>query len=292
MAVVYGELLGELRPSRLAQSATPGAQVVLSSISHGASAGPRWSGLTLRFVGRGTEHYTIEGRHYRVDEHQLMIAPQMLGSEVEIRRNGGFNTLGLCIFLPDPGDGTAALVDGPIVLPVSCGLGDTLKSALRRIHTPLRCDEEPARAARDARLQLGHTLGEIDRQLAVVPAVRRRTRFETVRRMNLARAYLHHVTSRTVSLDELAVAAAVSPFHLLRGFRDCFGETPAAYHRRLRLTLAREAAVNDGQTYAFVADRFGFAGGASFSHAYRRTFGTAPVRQLAARSRLTTEAAR
>lgn len=103
--------------------------------------------------------------------------------------------------------------------------------------------------------------------------------------MNLARAYLHQVTNRAVPLDELARETAVSPFQLLRTFRDCFGETPASYHRRVRLSLARELAEEKGLSYAFVADRFGFAGGASFSHAYRRTFGKSPVRELGARAK-------
>lgn len=283
VSVSYRELAGELRASPNSGTETPGPSVILSSISKGASAGPNWSGLTLRYVGRGTEHYRVAGQYCRVGEDQMMISPQVLGSEVEIK-GGAELTLGLCIFLPHDADDVAALVDGPVVLPASCGLGIILRNSLRRLKAPVRSADEPLRIAMEAKVALRDTLAALDAQVDRAPGIKRRTRFESVRRLNLARAYLHDVTDRAVSLEELGAAAAMSPYQLLRSFRDCFGETPAAYHRRLRLTLAHRAAAEQGLTYAFVADRFGFAGGASFSHAYRRTFGRAPVRTLGCRA--------
>lgn len=133
MTVTYRELLGELKPATTERSLTPGVNVVLSSISHGASVSPSWSGMVLRYVGRGAEHYKIGGRYYRVGDDQLMIAPQTFGSEVEIRKGELAETLGLCIFFPELGDGSESLIDGPIVLPSSCALGERLKQALRRL---------------------------------------------------------------------------------------------------------------------------------------------------------------
>lgn len=281
MSVAYGELIGELKPSPDRRNAAAVTAVVLSSISHGASVGPQWQGLTVRYVGRGVEHYSIAGRYYRLGEDQLMIAPQILQSEIEVRRSECKGTLGLCVFLPELDGGAELLVDGPVVLPARCGLGTMLKRSLKRLNAPVRSVDEPDRIALETRSGLSETIHLLDSQIDQVPGVKRRTRFEAVRRLNLARAYLHAVTDRGVPLDELAKEVAISPFQLLRGFRDCFGETPAAYHRRLRLSLAREMAERDGLPYGFVADRFGFAGGASFSHAYRRTFGAPPVRSLA-----------
>lgn len=279
MAVAFGELRGELKPASSLVIGPPTTTVVLSSITHGSACSAGRKGLTLRYVGRGTEHYSIAGRYHRLDEDQLMIAPQALGAEVEVRRGNG-TTLGLCIFLPTTPDDCGDLIDAPIVLPASCGFGDVLRESLRRLNAPNRDPSELELIARQASTQLAATIDELERQVELVSGLKRRTRFESVRRMNVARAYLHHVTDRAVPLDELARETAVSPFQLLRSFRDCFGETPAAYHRRLRLNLVREMVEESGLSYAFVADRFGFAGGASFSHAYRRTFGEPPVRRL------------
>ncbi|WP_116089935.1 AraC family transcriptional regulator [Sphingomonas crusticola] len=280
MKVAYAELSGELSGRSIEDDATQRAWVIRSNILHGHAVGPQWHGLTLRYVGRGTEHYRIGGRHYRVGDDQFMIAPQQMGSEAEIRRSELKGTLGLCIFLPT-GDGAAdLLVDAPVILPASCMLGTALRNALQRLSLPAPAIDEPWRVAAEAKRLAAETLLALDDQVEAVAGLKRRTRFEAVRRMNSARAYLHSVTSRPVPLDELALEVAVSPFQLLRSFRDCFGETPASYHRRLRLNLARHAVEGDGHSYAFVADRFGFADGSSFSHAYKRTFGEPPVRRL------------
>jgi AraC-like DNA-binding protein len=281
MTVGYRELIGELKPASGRHAPLPGATVVYSRISHGGAAGALARGLTVRYVGRGAECYSIAGRYCRLGEDQLMIAPQQLASEVEVRRGEEAGTLGLCVFIPQLDDGAELLVDGPIILPAICALGSLFRRSLKRLNGPVRSLDEPNRIALETVSRLTETIHALDGQVDLVPGVKRRTRFEAVRRLNLARAYLHSVTDRGVPLDELAREVAVSSFQLLRGFRDCFGETPAAYHRRLRLNLAREMAERDGLPYAFVADRFGFAGGASFSHAYRRTFGVPPVRAIA-----------
>lgn len=280
MRVAFGELLGELRQTELASGEAKGALVIRSSISHGGSTGPRWPGLTIRYVGRGIEHYTINGRYYRVCEDQFMVAPQILGSQVEVRRSERENTLGLCVFLPEIGEDLELLLEAPIVISASCDLGRSLRNSLTCINSPQRGLEAPERIACETRAELRNTLAALDRQVESVPGLKRKTRLEAVRKMNLARAYLHQITNRPVSLDELAKEVAVSPFHLLRCFRDCFYETPAAYHRRLRLTLARETAHREDQLLRFVADRFGFAGGDSLSHAHRRAFGHSPSRSL------------
>ena len=89
--------------------------------------------------------------------------------------------------------------------------------------------------------------------------------------------------SSTFTLGELAAAVGASPFRLLTAFQKCFGDTPASYHRKLRLTLALDEAKRRGQPISTIADEFGFAGASSFSHAYRRSFGHSPLWRKSAR---------
>jgi transcriptional regulator GlxA family with amidase domain len=98
----------------------------------------------------------------------------------------------------------------------------------------------------------------------------------------VARGYLHAVTERPVELAELAKAAGISRFQLLRSFRDAFGAPPGAYHRNLRLRLAKQEIDRKALSCSEAAHRFGFADCSSFSHSYRRAFGEAPIRSLAA----------
>ncbi len=281
--VAYGEFRGQLQPSLASGDSDVPNRVVFSNISHGSLARPGAAGVVVRFVGRGTEHYSIGQRYYAVNEDQFMIAPRPLGSEVEIRRTEREGTLGLCIYLGEIGEGLEQFVEAPIVLPAICELGLRLKDALSRLVRPMRPSDVHERIVDESRVILHETILRLEGQIDAVPGLKRRTRFEAVRRLNLARAYLHSVTDRAVPLSELASEAAISQFQLLRSFRDCFGETPAAYHRRLRLNLARELVKKEGLDYASVADRFGFSSGASLSHSHRRTFGNPPIRSLESR---------
>ena len=123
-------------------------------------------------------------------------------------------------------------------------------------------------------------LEEAVRVLDGIPALKPATRYETFRRLNIARGHLHAVTDRAVELPELARIAGISRFQLLRHFRDAFGAPPAAYHRNLRLRLAKAEIDRHLLSCGDAAQRYGFADCSSFSHAYRRAFGASPIRSL------------
>ncbi|MGZ2412777.1 AraC-like DNA-binding protein [Sphingomonas sp. F9_3S_D5_B_2] len=113
-------------------------------------------------------------------------------------------------------------------------------------------------------------------QSAQVKAAKAATRYEMLRRATLAQSFLHSILHRAVGLDELGRVVGSSPFQLLRAFQHCFGETPASYHRKLRLRTAMAEAQRRRVTIAHVSDDYGFAGASSFSHAFRRVFGHSP----------------
>lgn len=79
-----------------------------------------------------------------------------------------------------------------------------------------------------------------------------------------------------ISMDELAAAAAVSPFHFLRIFEQVVGVTPGQYMLRMRL---RRAAVNlrrSDDAIAAVASDCGFADLSTFNRQFRRATGLTP----------------
>jgi transcriptional regulator GlxA family with amidase domain len=61
-------------------------------------------------------------------------------------------------------------------------------------------------------------------------------------------------------------------------FRKSIGETPGAYCLRLRLNAARRLVLDTQVSMAEVAARTGFSSATSFSRAFSRAFGVAPVR--------------
>lgn len=273
--VAYGEIHGLLERG---EPQPPGLDlVVLSNIERGAETSAGAEGLVLRYVARGCENYRIAGRSYRLEAGRMMITPHDGGAECEVRNVDRAGTLGLCTLIRGvPEDFGWAF--GPMVMSGHGSLGMLMRDSVRALSTAPR--GKPALASRliaGLRSGLPNVSEAILAQAGAVYAAKPATRVEMVRRANLAQAYLHAVVDRAVDLRELAAAVCVSPFRLLTAFQQCFGETPASYHRKLRLTLALQEAQSRHAPISVVSDQFGFAGASSFSHAYRRAFGRAPV---------------
>jgi AraC-like DNA-binding protein len=278
---LYDELNGHMHCRDVTEFGRVEGKVVLSDVTHGSHAGTRMHGTGIKYVAHGTEHYTIGGRNYAVHAGQFLCMSQSLEYHGEVKR-GGERALGICMFVPadNVGGQGSDLFEVPLVFSADCSaLGRLLRVRHKAMVQPAA--DRPALAgnllaAVEAQLEplMVETLSALD----ALPGLKKATRYESLRRLNRARGYLHDVTDRAVDLPELATYAGMSRFQLLRYFRDCFGAPPATYHRQLRLRLAREAVERSGLSWADAAHRFGFSDGSSLSHAFRRTFGEAPVR--------------
>jgi AraC-like DNA-binding protein len=277
--VTYVEYHGWLEPTGQHRPDS-GDIVVFSNIERASAMSPARPGLCIRYVGRGAEGYRIDDRGLRVREGEIMIAPQTNGAEIDVRPGERQGTLGLCVLIaPEPEAEQLPWMFGPLVLNSACTpLGRIMEQQVKLFSDPTkRKQEEAAILSRELRAALpGVTKAVVD-QAAAMDAAKPATRFELVRRASLAQSYLHSVVDRPVSLEEVAVAVGASPFQLLRAFQKCFGDSPAAYHRQLRLNRVVEEAQRRDISLATAAQLFGFADGSSFSHCYKRTFGRSPV---------------
>lgn len=87
--------------------------------------------------------------------------------------------------------------------------------------------------------------------------------------------YLAADIQRTPALDELAAAAGMPRFQLLRAFRRETGVTPHGYLLQLRLRCAQEL-LTAGHTVARAAAESGFYDQAHLHRHFRRTFAATP----------------
>jgi AraC-like DNA-binding protein len=78
-----------------------------------------------------------------------------------------------------------------------------------------------------------------------------------------------------VRLDDLSQTSGLSPFHLLRVFRQATGLTPHAYLNQLRVGRAREL-LRGGHAPADAALRTGFADQSHLTRHFRRLVGVTP----------------
>ncbi len=61
------------------------------------------------------------------------------------------------------------------------------------------------------------------------------TKFEIFKRLLIAKEYLEDNLSSNISLDELALVACLSKYHLIRTFKLVFGKSPGQYHIDLKV---------------------------------------------------------
>lgn len=245
--------------------------------------------LALKYVARGRVIHRYGAKQHVVQAGQFICVPSNVAGELEVPRSGGSSMIGICAFMPMP-DPPHWMAEGAIEQPLtfsasSSRIGRMLQLAISDLRRPAPGRTGRAEAVLTAlRSGLEPLLEETLANIDALPSVRAATRYELLRRLNLARGHLHDVTDRAVGIAELARVAGISQFELLRNFRRCFGVPPATYHRLLRLRLAMEQVEREAMTCAQAAQAFGFADGSSFSHAYRRAFGAAPVRTLTAQT--------
>jgi len=141
---------------------------------------------------------------------------------------------------------------------------------LRRPLLPDRCESR----LRNAVARLG-----IHGHRAAAHAARARPRHGVA----CAREHLRANPTQNITLDELAAAAGLSMFHLVRAFCRAYGLTPHAYQMQLRLARARRL-LAEGRSVSYVTYEAGFADQSHLTRRFADFYGLTPAkyaRQLA-----------
>ena len=116
----------------------------------------------------------------------------------------------------------------------------------------------------------------LKREISNLPAVRASTREELWRRANRARDYLHAHLSASISLSDVAAAACLSPFHLLRVFQAVFHQTPHQYLNDCRLDRAKFLLQKTRIPVTAICLECGFSSLGSFSALFHKRCGMSP----------------
>lgn len=133
--------------------------------------------------------------------------------------------------------------------------------------------EEKLRALLAAMFQ---TQEAVKSQTEELPALRASTREELWRRINRARDYLHAHLGSAVRLSDVAAAACLSPFHLLRTFHSAFRLTPHQYLNQCRLERAKFLLEKTRIPITGICLDCGFTSLGSFSALFHKSCGMSP----------------
>lgn len=101
------------------------------------------------------------------------------------------------------------------------------------------------------------------------------------RKIEAARAFMAERLEKNLSIDDIAAAAGLSPYHFLRAFRESTGLTPHKYLLVLKVNRSKEL-LEGGASAAEAAHRLGFADQSHFSRIFRECAGVPPGRYLKA----------
>ena len=131
-------------------------------------------------------------------------------------------------------------------------------------------------ALQEAALSVVDRSSSLTRMSRRLKVMRPATRLELVRRLHQARDFMRSSLGDSLSLDAIARAASLSPFHFHRSFRAFFDETPHQFVIRLRLDHAADRLRRTNAPVTDIALAIGFESPAHFSRAFKGRFGSSP----------------
>ncbi|MEN0003901.1 MAG: helix-turn-helix transcriptional regulator [Bacteroidota bacterium] len=118
----------------------------------------------------------------------------------------------------------------------------------------------------------------VNGQLQALPATRHTTKEELSRRLSIAYAYIADHFQTTITLEEVAKAAMLSKYHLLRSYKSFYGITPYQHALQCRLAKAKNQLLQTpSKSITTIALDAGYADRRTFSKAFKQAFGIAPT---------------
>jgi AraC family transcriptional regulator len=99
-------------------------------------------------------------------------------------------------------------------------------------------------------------------------------RMQVLQRLLRVRNLIRRSGDSRIDLASLATSASYSPSHLLRVYREAFGETPGEYATRLRYQRAWELVSETRMQVYEITEMLGFESQSAFCRAFKTAFGT------------------
>ncbi|HEX9000746.1 MAG TPA: AraC family transcriptional regulator [Blastocatellia bacterium] len=290
------------KPSAESQAPNGGAKPGVWQMSHvmlgTVGGGHNWTGeaaLSIKSFSGGQAYYNAGGGSYLVDANSYLILNH--DQKYTIHIEPGTPIVSFCLFFAEGfaeeirrslNLGANRLLDEPeaggqptvnffertylhdeLLSPALAGFRAELLSGK---NDPGWVNEQLHDIA--ARLLAVHQLTR--REVEALPAVRPATREELYRRLHRARDFIAASATQNVPLEEVARVACLSPNHLLRNFKQLFGQTPHQYLTAQRLQHAARLLRQPETSVTEICLAVGFESLGSFSTLFRRHTGLSP----------------
>ena len=252
------------------RDALPGVEVLHATFIRHRYAPHSHEDLTIAYVEEGVVRFAIENHNYVAPPGTVFLIPPEAIHTCEPGAVTGYTYRVLYLELTQ-----LATSLGRTSLPYTWRTassvidGGELAGALKRFHDVI--------ALPSAALEQGEALAILARMLDDVLCATVTPRMSRMHpAVRAARDYIHTHWCDDFSLEELARAVGLSPFHLARCFRSHVGVPPSAYRRVLRVEAARQL-LRQGEPPSSVAARCGFYDQAHLNRHFKRNIGVTPM---------------
>jgi AraC family transcriptional regulator len=115
------------------------------------------------------------------------------------------------------------------------------------------------------------------KEIEKVSAVKKSTRLEIYRRLNIAKDYIESCYNEKITLSSLAKASNMCEHHLLRMFKKYYKLTPYQYLLETRLRIAKRLLSDSSKSISEISHLAGFEYLSSFSEAFNKRFRQSPT---------------
>ncbi len=114
-------------------------------------------------------------------------------------------------------------------------------------------------------------------QSGSIDAIKQTTRRELARRVERSSQFiLEEYRKADISIEDIAGAACLSRFHLIRTFKENTGQTPMQYLAATRMEAALRLLANANLTIGSIARAVGYCDRTAFVRAFNRHYGAPP----------------
>lgn len=244
--------------------------------------------LSLKWIPDGEARYRSQGRDYRVRGNAQLLLNQGQPYTLEMREPSESFVVFFERGIADAAWSARVAKAEPFgEVPSVAGLAPPkLRLALSGLRYEARSKEPREDRLTELLLALANDVVDLALEqramLARLPNRRRTTREELLRRIARAESYLVEAR-QAATLKCAAQAAALSPFHFIRVFRELHGQTPLVWAAAKRMEEARQTLVSTNEHIEQIAQRAGYQSRNAFDRAFRRQFADTPGRIRASR---------
>lgn len=213
------------------------------------------------FMLEGRRRYRVEDvqETFEVGPNDLMLMPASSCYETTVLSEGGSRGINLCFSLRDEAGETCCLGERPMLLREN-------SSGLRALMESLA----------DSSMQYGSRLRVKALMMELLSLLCASPLSGSGQELMPAIRFLEEHLEGRVPVEELAALCHMSLSTFTRRFRSVTGQSPAAYHRRMRLKKGQELLSSGLYTVEQTAQALGFYDTAHFCHAYAACFKALP----------------